>query len=226
MADPLDKPIWTALTTRQTKFAIGSGSALRFRPTVEPFIASVDESPASLDAMAGLIASGEELILLQANPSPMPPGAELVSHRTAVQMVADRAESIPFAPQVEPLSDKDADQMCALAELTRPGPFLRETHLLAQFWGIRENGRIVAMAGERMKLPGLSEVSGVCTHPDAQGRGFGTLLFRLVAGLISARGERPFLHAYADNAVAIRLYEKLGFKLRREMSVQLIRRIL
>lgn len=224
LTDPLDKPIWTALTTRQTEFAVGSGGALRFRPTVEPFIATVDESPASLGAMAALMAADEELILLQASPSPLPDGVDLVSHRAAVQMVADSAGTIPFPAHVEPLSPADTDEMCALAELTNPGPFLPETRLLSQFWGIRENGRLIAMAGERMKLPGLSEVSGVCTHPDVQGRGFGTLLFRLVAGLISDRGERPFLHAYADNAVAIRLYEKLGFKLRREMSVQLIRR--
>lgn len=187
-------------------------------------MATLDESPASLAAMAALMAQGEELILLQAAPSPLPPGIELVSERAAVQMIADHVEPIDPPAFVEPLSEEDADEMCALAELTKPGPFLSETQRLSQFWGIRENGRIIAMAGERMKLPRLSEVSGVCTHPDAQGRGFGTLLFRLVAGRITVRGERPFLHAYADNSTAIRMYEKLGFVLRRQMSVQLIRR--
>lgn len=197
---------------------------MRFQPAVEPFLAKYDDSAASLAAAAALIEPDEELILLQTSPSPVPPGTELAGERMAAQMVAGSSEPIPMPDMVEPLRESDADEMFTLAQLTRPGPFLRETHRLSQFWGIREHGRIVAMAGERLKLPGLSEVSGVCTHPDAQGRGFGTLLFRLVAGLISQRGELPFLHVYSDNRSAIRLYEKLGFTLRREMHVQMIRK--
>lgn len=170
------------------------------------------------------MAPGEELILLQARPSPLPPELELVSERMAVQMVAETAERVAIPRHVEQLGARDAAEMQALAELTKPGPFRSETHRLGTFWGIRDDGRLVAMAGERMKMPGLSEVSGVCCHPDARGLGYGRLLSRLVMGRMVARGEQPFLHAYADNEAAIGLYEQLGFTLRSRMVVQCIRR--
>jgi predicted GNAT family acetyltransferase len=103
--------------------------------------------------------------------------------------------------------------MLALATLTQPGPFRARTHELSQFWGVKdEQGQLLAMAGERLKLPGMSEVSGVCTHPDARGQGLAALLSRHVASEIVRRGEVPFLHAYAGNAAAIGLYERLGFR--------------
>jgi predicted GNAT family acetyltransferase len=114
--------------------------------------------------------------------------------------------------------------MIALAELTEPGPFRARTHELGQFWGIRREGRLVAMAGERMKLPGFTELSGVCVHPDWRGHGFARDLSAFVAGAIAARGETPFLHVFADNRAAIRLYEQLGFTARREMAIQAITR--
>jgi predicted GNAT family acetyltransferase len=224
MTSALDKPIWGALTSCHAEFAVGGALALRYRDTVEPFIAARDDTPDSLSAMRDLMTPGEELILLQARPSPIPHGVELVSERLAVQMIAERADPIDLPANVEPLGPADAAEMQALAELTKPGPFRAETHLLGGFFGIRHDGRLVAMAGERMKLPGFGELSGVCTHPDARGQGYGRLLSRLVAGRIAARGERPFLHAYADNAGAIGLYERLGFAIRTPIHVQCMRR--
>jgi predicted GNAT family acetyltransferase len=114
--------------------------------------------------------------------------------------------------------------MLALATLTKPGPFLPRTHELGQFWGVKENGRLIAMAGERMKLPGFTEVSGVCTHPDFRGRGLAGVLSRVVATHIMNRGETPFLHAYAANRPAISLYESLGFRLRCNVGVTVLTR--
>ena len=223
MNHPLDKPIWSALTSRQAEFALGAPPALRYRPEVEPFIAAVDDAPESLAAMRALMSPGEELILLQARPSALPGGVELVSERAAVQMVAETAEPMEVPEGSVRLGAADAPEMQALADLTKPGPFRSETHRLGTFWGIRHDGRLVAMAGERMKLPGLSEVSGVCCHPDARGLGYGRLLSRLVMARIVERGEKPFLHAYADNRAAIALYESLGFTLRSEMTGQSVR---
>jgi predicted GNAT family acetyltransferase len=108
--------------------------------------------------------------------------------------------------------------MVELAALTRPGPFLARTHTLGRFVGIRQSGRLVAMAGERFKLDGITEVSGVCTHPDWRGRGYAGLLSRIVATRIADRGEIPILHAFATNTAAIRLYGELGFVLRERLQ--------
>lgn len=224
VTEPLDRPIWHALRSRQSGFATGSALALRYREDVSPFAAAVDDSADALAALADVIPPAGSILLLQAGVAPLPPGtvAEMVDE--GVQMVAGRLEPPHVPPGVLELGDADAAEMLELATLTRPGPFLSRTHRLGGFVGIREGGRLIAMAGERMKLPGFTEVSGVCTHPDYRGRGHAGLLSRVVAARIAARGETPFLHAFASNHAAIRLYGQLGFVLRRRMSVALLRK--
>ena len=222
--NPLDRPIWSALTTRQSQFAQGNKLALRFQADVEPFAAvGVDDEP-SLRALADLIHADDPILLLQSTPSPLPPGTEPVSERTGVQMVATRAISGDKPAEAVALGDDDSPEMIAFAEMTKPGPFRARTHRMGQFWGIRREGVLVAMAGERLKLPGMTEVSGVCTHPDWRGHGFARALSAFVADRIQQRGETPFLHAYADNAAAIALYEALGFTIRCEVAVQVFAR--
>ena len=223
MTSPLDRPIWHALAGRQTEFAVGAGLARRFRAEVSPFIACVDDSPEALGAVAPLLAPGETVLFLQRGAVAVPPGTRVVEGGTGVQMVAwDYVLSEPPAGIVA-LGEEDAGAMLALATLTQPGPFRARTHELSQFWGVKDaSGRLLAMAGERLKLPGMSEVSGVCTHPDARGRGLAALLSRHVASEIVRRGEVPFLHAYADNAGAIRLYEGLGFRRNGEVEALVV----
>jgi predicted GNAT family acetyltransferase len=120
------------------------------------------------------------------------------------------------------MTDADAAEMLALATLTKPGPFFARTHQLGRFIGVRDNGVLVAMAGERLKTPGYTEVSAVCTHPDHRGRGYAAALMRQVMGGIVARGETPFLHSYAANTGAIRLYESLGFRFSRELVMTVL----
>ena len=115
--------------------------------------------------------------------------------------------------------------MLELASLTNPGPFADRTSDLGEFWGVKDGDALVAMAGERMNQPGFIEVSGVCTHPDVRGRGFARALSATVAGRIRARGDVPYLHAYATNKAAIDLYESLGFRLRCRMNVAVIGRV-
>lgn len=214
MTEPLDRPIWHALAGRQSAFAEGGQRALRFAPDIEPFAAACDDAPESLAELARLLPPEGSLVLAQAGESPIPPGVVVTFTAAVVQMVARRIDPLPPTAPAQRLTEADAPEMLALATLTKPGPFLARTHRLGDFWGIKEQGRLIAMAGERMKLEGFTEVSGVCTHPSAQGRGYASLLSRIVATQILERGERPFLHAYATNAAAIRLYEKLGFALR------------
>jgi predicted GNAT family acetyltransferase len=138
------------------------------------------------------------------------------------------APSLKAAPPpdfaIVDLTEADAPQMLALATQTRPGPFFSRTHQLGDFVGVKIDGRLMAMAGERMKSEGFTEVSGVCTDPDCRGRGYAGALMRVVANRILARGETPFLHSYAHNTGAIALYETLGFVLRREMTMTVLER--
>jgi len=225
MTDPLDRPIWHALAGRQTGFAIGAGLARRFRPEVSPFAACANDSPEALAAVAGLLGRGDRLLFLQRKPVPVPPGTRVVERGVGVQMIAEGFVASDPPPGIVALGEGDAAALLALATLTRPGPYRARTHELSQFWGVKDSaGRLLAMAGERLKLAGMSEVSGVCTHPEARGQGFAALLSRHVASEIVRRGEVPFLHAYADHDGAIRLYEKLGFRHNKEVEGVVVER--
>ncbi len=139
-------------------------------------------------------------------------------------MVAESVSAPAHDEAIVELGDPQAAEMLELATLTKPGPFIARTHVLGGFVGIRKEGRLVAMAGERFKLDGFTEVSGVCTHPDYRGRGYAGLLSRIVAARIQERGEVPILHAYVTNTKAIRLYEQLGFAIRTTLQGAVFRR--
>jgi predicted GNAT family acetyltransferase len=223
-AHPLDRPIWSALTTRQAHLASGTRRALYFDRDYAAFAASIDDTAESLAELAAIVPRQGYVILLQAGAVPEPPGAVAVSRTAGVQMVLDALT--PGEPDfaVAPLTDDDAADMLALATLTKPGPFFVRTHALGTFIGVKHDGRLVAMAGERMQPTGFTEISGVCTHPDFRGRGYAGGLMRLAAARILARGETPFLHARAANTGAIALYETLGFRLRRAVTIAAVER--
>ncbi|MEX0409478.1 GNAT family N-acetyltransferase [Aquibium sp. LZ166] len=219
MARFLDRPAWTALTTRHAHLAEGGELARRYDPSIVPFAATLDDGAECLAALASLASPGEMMLFLQADPVALPANLTATLEADGVQMIA--REHLPEVedPLIVQLGEVDAADMLELATLTKPGPFTLKALRLGGFWGIRRDGRLVAMAGERMKQPGFTEISGVCTHPDARGNGYARLLSLFVAGRIAARGKRPYLHAWASNAAAIRLYESLGFTRRRTMHV-------
>ena len=161
----------------------------------------------------------KEVLVVQADPIVVPPGTVATLTAAGVQMIAEKLEEPARDPRIEPLTVDDYPAMLELAILTKPGPFAARTPSLGEFWGIKEAGVLVAMAGERMRHAGLTELSGVCTHPSARGRGYGRILSAWVAWQIAARGETPYLHAYASNTGAIELYRKLGFVHNRAMHV-------
>ena len=225
MTNPLDRPIWFALAGRQAGFAVGEGLARRFDPEVSPFIACVDDSVAALRDAAALVGAGASALFLQSGTPPLPPGLVEVERGVGVQMVGERFVASAPPDGLVRLGQEDAAEMVALAELTKPGPFHLRTRELSQFWGVKnEHGRLLAMAGERLKVPGMSEVSGVCTHPEARGRGYARTLSAHVGSEIVRRGEVPFLSAYAWNVAAIRLYEELGFVVRGEIGALMVGR--
>lgn len=221
---PLDRPIWHALQTAHAGVSLGDARARRYHPAVAPMAATADDSVASLEALGRLAGPGESLLLLMADPIVGPRGLEVVTAAPAVQMLAAQPGEPCRDTRIAPLGWDDAEAMLGLAELTRPGPFSLKALSLGGFWGIKAGSTLIAMAGERMKLPGYTELSGVCTHPDHRGKGLGRLLSRHVMQVICDRGEKPFLHAYASNAAAIALYESIGFHIRSAMHVAMLRR--
>lgn len=224
MAHPLDRPVWSTLSTRQRDLALGDDRALRFDPRYNVFGAAADGSPENLAALGELIPADGTLWVVEAQPFTPPPGVTVVKAAVCAQMVAERPRPGDADFAYEDLTEADAPQMLALATLTEPGPFFEATHRLGAFVGIKQDGRLVAMAGERMRPEGYTEVSGVCTHPDHRGQGHAGRLMQVVAGRIVGRGETPFLHSYASNTGAIRLYESLGFAIRREVTASVLGR--
>lgn len=219
----LDRPVWSALTTRQAPLARGDARAWRFDPAFGLFAAAADETPASQAALAALIPKDAVIGLVEPGAPPVPPGCVVTSQALCVQMLAEAlTPGAPPAFEVVELGQEDAAAMLALATLTKPGPFFARTHQLGRFIGVKQDGVLAAMAGERMRPDGFTEVSGVCTHPDHRGRGYAGGLLRLVTKRILGAGETAFLHAYADHAATIALYEGLGFRVRRTVTYTLL----
>lgn len=218
-AHVLDRPVWNTLATRHAAFAVGGDRARRFAPDIGPLAGARDDEPDSLAALAELVPAHGSLLLLQVDPIALPPAIVATTTAAGVQMVADQLAEVAPDDRIVPLGAEDGPEMLALAALTKPGPFAPRTPALGEFFGITEAGRLIAMAGERMRHAGFVEVSGVCTHPDARGRGLARCLSAHVARRILQRGEVPYLHAYASNTAAIKLYESLGFRLRRAVHV-------
>lgn len=223
---PLDRPVWGALTTRQATLALGGSRAVRIDPAYGLFAAAADRSVQSLAALAILLPTEGELAMVEAEDWPPIPDAICQPPADITQMVAGRDLKLVQADgfDIVDLSDFDAAEMFALATLTRPGPFFERTHRLGDFVGVKVDGRLVAMAGERLRLPGFTEVSGVCTHPGHRGHGYAAALMSVVASRIQGWGETPFLHVYAHNTGAIRLYEALGYRIRRVMKMTALTR--
>ena len=224
MSHILDRPVWNSLASAHAGLALGDARARRYPPAIVPFGASADRSPENLAALAALPAEGEAMAIVEASEHPVPPGFETVLSGDLVQMVARQPSARISDERIMPLTQADAAEMLELATLTKPGPFTLGAQELGTFWGIRIDGRLAAIAGQRMRVPGYGELSGLCTHPDFQGQGLGKLLFGFVAGEISARGETAFLHAYAANTTAVSLYERLGFVVRSPMHLLIVRR--
>lgn len=225
MAHALDRPVWETLTGAHAHLCEGGALAKRFRPDVNIFAAAIDNSPKAGAALAALVPPGEKIAILQVPAIVAPEGFAVLGARLGVQMMAPRAFDPPSDPRIRPLAQADAGDMLSLATLTEPGPFVRNTYLMGRFVGIRIDGRLAAMAGERMRAENFVEVSGVCVHPDHRGAGLARLLSLFVAARLQAEGKTPFLHAFASNDAAIALYTGLGFVHRADVNVAMLQRI-
>lgn len=214
---PLDNPIWTALTGPQADCAERRGSAARYRADIAPFAGlaggATDPDPAAWADLAELVGPGG-LAVLSGEAATPPTGWRVAETVPGVQLDGSGLTS-QDDPDAVVLGDADVEDMLDLVERTRPGPFRSRTHRLGGYLGVRVDGGLVAMGGQRFRPPGWTEISAVCTDPAFRGRGLAGRLVRAVAVGVLDRGETPFLHAAAVNTGAIRLYEELGFRLRR-----------
>lgn len=220
----LDNPAWLALHGEHARFAQVNGLAARYHSDVAPFHALGDPAdPQAWQDLDAFVPFGEPVMLAGLGERPGPGWAVDYSVR-GVQLVdvSLRAEA---DPSLVTLTADDVPEILDLIARTQPGPYLRRTIELGTYLGIRDEGRLIAMAGERLHPPGWTEISAVCTDAAYRGKGLATRLVRAVAAGIRARGETPFLHTGAANTTAIRLYEQLGFELRRSVDFTAYRRL-
>lgn len=227
--NPLDNVIWHALTTRQAQLGECHQSACKFQKEVSLLGGLAEPNPSGYASMANLLPSGERVGLFLEE-AVAAPGFEVVSVNPVMQMVCESREAPAPAkdkpwPEFVALTASDVPEMMALAELAKPGPFSRRTRDMGDYFGVRVDGQLVAMAGERLRVPGHTEISAVCTHPDHLGRGYAAALTAWLMGRIRDRGERPILHVRPENTRAVALYERLGFERRHLRQYVILQRV-
>ncbi len=221
---PLDHPIWSALTTRQQALAEGGSLARRYPSAIAPFAAMADMSPQSFAALGALMSRSEVAVLFTPDPVTPPAEFKILLAETGEQMIGMPAESSIRGVEAVTLGVDDAPAMVELTELTKPGPFTLRTHELGTFLGIRIDGQLVAMVGERMKPANYTEITAVCVHPNHRRRGYAQVLLAAISRQIVARGEIPFLHVFSDNKSAVALYRRQGMEIRRRPYVTVLQR--
>jgi ribosomal protein S18 acetylase RimI-like enzyme len=230
---PLDNVIWKALTTNQAHFAEISDLARRFFPEISLLGAIEQPTAKAYDSLARLIGTKPVGLFLE-EPPQMPASWSVESAAPMLEMVyeepsiaSDSRLTAAPATQFIDLSAAESPQMMTLAKLTNPGPFAQRTHELGTYLGIyqdmRQDRKLIAMAGERLRLPGYTEISAVCTHPDYLGRGYAATLMKELLRRINLRGERVFLHVRTGNTRATELYGRLGFRVRVQLYYAIVR---
>lgn len=217
MGHPLDNPVWHALIGPHAGIAIGKGLARHYPRDMAPFSAVAEPSAAAYEDFACNLPAGREARLFRPAEEPMPKGWDSLKAKPILQMVLDRLvpdrRRSPADLRIRPLANADAGAMLDLADAIKPGPFGRRTHELGMFVGVFRDERLIAMAGERFRLPGYVELSAIAVHPEDRGQGLASAMIVDLCERAAGRGEAPFLHVFPDNPAAA-LYQRLGFRTR------------
>ncbi len=222
----LDDIAWHALSGPQSHLAVSAagGVARRYRDEIGPFCGVERLDGHGWEALAELVgARGVAVFLRGAVEAPPQGWTELLREEASQWVAGDLVDPLAGHDVVE-LGAADSPEMVRLAAETEPGPFGTESHLTGRWFGVRREGRLVAMAGERMRVPGWGEVSGVCVDVSVRGEGLGAVVTVAAAHAIAARGDRPILHVRQGNEGAGRLYSRIGFVVRRPVVVAVLRR--
>jgi ribosomal protein S18 acetylase RimI-like enzyme len=217
----LENPIWHALAGPHEAFAEAHGRARRYQRDVSVFSAVDVLDAAAWADLAACADDNSSILLIRSELPDEVDGWKQTWNFSLFQMVVDelRAPRADTTATVRELGADDIEAMLALTAIAGPGPFVRGTPQFGGYVGVFEDGHLLAMAGQRMRLPGMTEISAVCTHPDARGRGLGELVSHRVASAIIASGDQPFLHVAIDNDNAIRLYDRLGFTKANQVAI-------
>ena len=213
-----DNPVWEALTTVQEHFNSGTNDVRYFPPEVGPFIGMRSWDDEGLKALDSHMPEGRSFSVMIARQIQLPPSMNIVLSLPLYQMVSTEfisQDDNNLHPRL--LAKDDIAQMLALTAATRPGPFLTRTIEFGNYLGLFQGETLIAMAGERLKTPGFTEVSAICTDPVHLGKGYASLLTAKVCEKIHEEGKTPFLHVRQDNTRAIEVYKKLGFQVRAEV---------
>ena len=219
----LDNPAYSALCGPHARLALVSGRARRYPVDVAPFLGLPSPpSPQDWRDAADLVTPGTFAGVRYCD-SELPAGWQAVDTFDLVQMIGEGITGVD-CPEAIPLGAADVPEMLELVAQTQPGPFLTRTIELGDYLGIRRDGALVAMAGERFRLDGWTEISAVCTHPNHRGQGLASALVGALIAAIQLRSQRVFLHVLATNTTAIRLYEELGFRVRQAATVTVVTR--
>jgi ribosomal protein S18 acetylase RimI-like enzyme len=221
----LDNPAWSALTTTHAVFALGAATAKRYKPGILPFVAFAQADSGAAAELDPLIAPGEAFYIIGETP-PLPAHWQLELELPCAQLLAPKDFHGMPQPQetIIHLGEADKDEMFRLITSIQPGYYHPDTRQLGEYYGIRRDGKLIAMAGERMRLTGFSELSAVCTHPDYTGHGYAQQLIAWLCRRQAAEGITPFLHVALSNERALRLYIHLGFRHRREIIFSRVRK--
>jgi predicted GNAT family acetyltransferase len=222
----LDHPIWHALSTVHAHYAEGDDLAKRYPVDVSPLAAVREQSPQAYASLGELLGPEDVAVFFLDAPPRVPEKWRLLQHLEMHQMICHTPPTQTSVPDsvIEPLGDSDIPQMRQLAEATEPGPFRSRTIEFGGYQGIRDAGRLVSMTGQRLRVPGFTEVSAVCTYPEYRGRGYAQALVSTVSQGIFARGETPILGVRLDNSAAVRVYKRAGFTIRRNLHVVVVKK--
>ena len=223
MEHVLDNPVWHAITGPQQNLALlaDDAGAGRFEPQVSVFGAVPHLDPSPWDALESVLDGENVVALLRPEEVEVPDRWRTFAAVLCHQYVAGDLPAPPPIDLVE-LGPADAPEMQALVDLTEPGPFSSRTHEMGTYLGLRRDGALVAMAGQRLRLPGHTEISAVCVHPVARREGLGAAFTLAVAERIRAAGDDVFLHVRHGNDGARQLYEQLGFRHRRDIIITVV----
>ena len=226
MSHPLDNPIWNALNTGSHSLSFGTEQVRLIDREMGFFAGLPAYQKENLDDLYDFLEAGQRVILFTPDHLPLDEKWKVHNDRELLQLVCERDfSSIEPYIEIYPLNERNVEEMLALTQLTKPGPFLKKTIDFGDYFGFFSDGKLISMAGSRLSPSPYTEVSAVCTHPDFAGQGISKKVMPYVLQGIQQRGSTPFLHLYPDNTPALRLYTSLGFVSRTMLRVYLLEKV-